>query len=80
MLGTIYANISRKSSVDAAGGSKLSGYRWEQSVGMLAELGGADSDTLSVTLVDAAAYNAALRASLEASDCLGVQAIKPQSF
>ena len=74
------ASVTLEVVVDAQDGSKVSGYEWEQTSGTPAKLSGADSDTLTVTLGDAAAYKAELMAWLVREDRFGVEAINPHSL
>jgi hypothetical protein len=66
--------------VDAADGSAVTGYEWVQTAGVPAELSGADTDTLSVTLADAEAYKEALMEALPTEDRFGVQSINPHAL
>ena len=74
------ASVSLEATVKAEDGSQVTGYKWEQIAGPPAEISGADSDTLTATLGDAAAYKAALMAALVREDRFGVQAINPHSL
>ena len=60
--------------------STVTGYAWEQTSGAPAEISGADSDTLTVTLADAGAYKAELLSLVRVEDRSGVQAIVPHSL
>jgi hypothetical protein len=66
--------------VDAADGSSVSGYEWEQTAGVPAQISGADADTLTVALADAGAYKEELLHLLGEADRFGVQGINPLSF
>jgi hypothetical protein len=74
------ASVTLAATVDAADGSQVTAYQWEQAAGVPASLSGADSDTLTVTLDDAAAYKAALVTVLQPVDRFGVQAINPHAL
>jgi hypothetical protein len=74
------ASVTLEVAVDAQDGSTVTGYEWAQTAGVPAEISGADSDTLTVTLGDAAAYKAELLAGLAVEDRFGVQAINPHSL
>jgi hypothetical protein len=74
------ASVTLAATVDAADGSQVTAYQWEQTAGVPASLSGADSDTLTVTLDDAAAYKAALIEALQPEDRFGVQAINPHAL
>jgi hypothetical protein len=73
-------SVTLQVAVDAADGSTVTGYKWEQTAGVPAKISGEDSDTLAVTLGDAAAYKEKLMASLVTEDRFGVQAINPHSL
>ena len=70
----------KRSKVNSEDGSTVTGYKWERTTRVPAKTSGADSDTLTVPLGDAAAYKADLLASLAAPDRFGVQAINPHSL
>jgi hypothetical protein len=74
------ASVTLKAAVNVEDGSTVTGYKWEQTAGVPAKISGADSDTLAVTLGDAAAYKEKLLASLKTEDRFGVQAINPHSL
>jgi len=74
------ARVTLEVTVDAKDGSKVTGYEWEQTAGVTARISGADSDTLTVTLGDAAAYRTGFMASLVREDRFGVQAINPHAL
>jgi hypothetical protein len=74
------AAVTLQVAVDAQGGSTVTGYEWQQTAGVPATLSGADSDSLSVTLGDAAAYKAALVEALPTEDRFGVQGINPHAL
>jgi hypothetical protein len=74
------ASVTLKVAVDAADGSTVTGYKWEQTAGIALQTSGADSDTLSVALADADAYKEELLSWLETRDRFGVQAINPHSL
>ena len=74
------ASVTLKVAVDAADGSQVSGYEWEQTAGVPASMSGADSDTLTVMLGDAAAYKEALVAALDPVERFGVQGIDPHAL
>jgi hypothetical protein len=74
------ATVTLNVTVDAQDGSTVSEYKWEQTAGVPAEISGADTDALSVTLADGAAYKAELMAWLEDVNRFGVQGINPHAL
>lgn len=66
--------------VTAPDGSTVESITWSQASGTPATLAGATTDTLTVTLADAAAYRDALVGALRQLDRFGVQAINPHSL
>ena len=74
------ASVTLKAAVAAEDGSAVTGFKWEQTAGVPAQISGAESDTLTLTLADAAAYRDKLLASLAIEDRFGVQAINPHSL
>jgi hypothetical protein len=74
------ATVTLAATVDAADGSTVSGYLWEQTAGVPAGITGADTDSPSVTLGDFAAYKAELMAWLPLEDRFVVQGINPHAL
>ncbi len=69
-----------KATVKTNDGSTVTGYKWAQVSGVQATISGADTDTLKVTIGDAAAYKAQLIKGLKTLDRFGVQGINPHSL
>ncbi len=72
--------VTLKAATKITDGSSVTGYKWTQVSGVKATIAGADTDTLKVTLGDAATYKAELINALETLDRFTVQAINPHSL
>ncbi|MBI2890287.1 MAG: hypothetical protein HYY13_05825 [Nitrospirae bacterium] len=74
------ASIEMKATVEILDGSSLASMKWTQTSGPAVSLSGADSETVSFNLPDAAASKAKLVSILKVPDRALVQAIDPHSL
>lgn len=74
------ASVTLKATTEITDGSTISGYKWSQVSGVKATISGAETDTIKLTLADAAAYKDALIKGLPILDRFTIQAINPHSL
>ncbi|MBI4303579.1 MAG: hypothetical protein HY665_04510 [Chloroflexi bacterium] len=74
------AIVSLKASAIALDGSSVTGYEWTQTAGVEARISNPKSDTLQVTLSNAAAYKEALIKGIKTKERLAVLGINPHAL
>ena len=74
------AAVTLKAAAKINNSSTVTGYKWTQVSGVTASIAGADTQSATVTLSNAAAYKTALISGLKTLDRFMVQAINPHAL